>query len=90
MTAQRRSEKMVDVPISIAALSAQQLTAANVQDLGGIQQLTPALRFDNQAGFTRPSIRGIGTAVTTSGGGSNVGIYINGFYSPNPWPPTFS
>jgi iron complex outermembrane recepter protein len=84
VTAQRRSEKMVDVPISITALSSQQLTAANVQNLSDIQQLTPSLRFDNQIGFYQPSIRGIGTAVTTSGGGSNVGIYINGFYSPNP------
>jgi iron complex outermembrane recepter protein len=84
VTAQRRSEKMVDVPISITALSAEQLSTANVQNLGDIQQLTPALRFDNQAGFFQPSIRGIGTSVTTSGGGSNVGIYINGFYSPNP------
>jgi iron complex outermembrane receptor protein len=84
VTAQRRSEKQVDVPISIAAIGQEQLAAANVQSLGDIQQLTPALRFDNQSGFTQPSIRGIGTNVTTSGGGSNVGIYINGFYSPNP------
>ncbi len=84
VTAQRRSEKMVDVPISITALNSQQLATANVQNLSDIQQLTPSLRFDNQIGFYQPSIRGIGTAVTTSGGGSNVGIYINGFYSPNP------
>jgi iron complex outermembrane recepter protein len=84
VTAQRRSEKMVDVPISITALNADQLSTANVRNLSDIQQLTPALRFDNQIAFSQPSIRGIGTAVTTSGGGSNVGIYINGFYSPNP------
>jgi iron complex outermembrane receptor protein len=84
VTAQRREEKAVDVPITIAALDAQQLATANVQNLSDIQQLTPSLRFDNQTGFYQPSIRGIGTAVTTSGGGSNVGIYIDGFYSPNP------
>lgn len=84
VTAQRRSEKMVDVPITITALSADQLTTSNVQNLGDIAQLTPSLRFDNQAGFFQPTIRGIGTSVTTSGGGSNVGIYLDGFYSPNP------
>ena len=84
VTAQRRSEAMVDVPISITALSAQQLTTAHVQNLGDISQLTPSLRFDNTSGFFQPTIRGIGTGVTTSGGGSNVGIYIDGFYSPNP------
>lgn len=84
VTAQRREEKMVDVPISVAALSADQLTTANVQSLADIAKLTPALRFDTQTFFFQPSIRGIGTGITTSGGGSNVGIYIDGFYSPNP------
>jgi iron complex outermembrane recepter protein len=84
VTAQRRSEKLVDVPISVATLSADQLATANVQNLADIAQLTPALRFDTQTFFVQPSIRGIGTGITTSGGGSNVGIYIDGFYSPNP------
>jgi iron complex outermembrane receptor protein len=84
VTAQRREERRVDVPIAIVALGQQQLQAANVQNLGDIQKLTPALRFDNQTGFFQPTIRGIGTSITTSGGGSNVGIYIDGFYSPNP------
>jgi iron complex outermembrane receptor protein len=84
VTAQRREEKMVDVPISIAAIDTQQLATANVQDLRDIAQLTPSLKFENQAGFFQPSIRGIGTSVTTSGGGSNVGVYVDGFYSPDP------
>ena len=77
VTAQRREEKMVDVPISIAAIDAQQLATANAQDLRDIAQLTPSVRFDNQVGFFQPTIRGIGTAITTSGGGSNVGIYVD-------------
>jgi iron complex outermembrane recepter protein len=84
VTAQRRAERQVNVPISITALNPQQLTDANVQNLGDIQKVTPGLRFDNQAGFSQPAVRGVGTAITTSGGGSNVGIYIDGFYSPNP------
>ena len=84
VTAQRREEAAVDVPISITALSQEQLTTANVQSLGDIQRLTPALRFDYQTGFAQPTIRGIGTGITTSGGGSNVGVYVDGFYSPNP------
>jgi iron complex outermembrane receptor protein len=71
-------------PSAITALSQSQLETANVQNLGDIQKLTPALRFDYQTGFAQPTIRGIGTGITTSGGGSNVGIYVDGFYSPNP------
>lgn len=84
VTAQRREERQVDVPISISAISQQQLQTANVQNLADISRVTPSLRFDNQTGFFQPSIRGVGTGITTSGGGSNVGIYIDGFYSPNP------
>ena len=86
VTAQRRSEKLVDVPISVTALYANQLATANVQDLPGIAQLVPALRFDSQTFFYQPSIRGIGTGITTSGGGSNVGVYVDGFYSPSSTP----
>lgn len=84
VTAQRRDERNVDVPITIANLSAAQLETANVQELADISKITPSLRFDNAGAFFQPTIRGIGTAVTTSGGGGNVGIYIDGFYSPNP------
>ncbi|MBB4860130.1 iron complex outermembrane receptor protein [Novosphingobium chloroacetimidivorans] len=84
VTAQRRAEAQVDVPISITTLSSEALDTANVQQLSDIGKVTPALRFDFAGGFFQPTIRGIGTAVTTSGGGGNVGIYIDGFYSPNP------
>ncbi len=84
VTAQRRSERSVDVPITVTSLGAEQLATANARDLTDISKITPSLRFDTSAGFVQPTIRGIGTAVVTSGGGSNVGIYVDGFYSPNP------
>jgi iron complex outermembrane receptor protein len=84
VTAQRRAEAQVDVPISVTTLGADQLQTSNVQQLPDIVKVTPGLRFDNAGAFFQPTIRGIGTAVTTSGGGGNVGIYIDGFYSPNP------
>jgi iron complex outermembrane receptor protein len=84
VTAQRRAERSVDVPITVATLSEETLTTANVRELADISKITPGLRFDNAGAFVQPTIRGIGTAVTTSGGGGNVGIYVDGFYSPNP------
>jgi iron complex outermembrane recepter protein len=84
VTAQRRQEREVDVPITITSLSADQLSDANAQTLSNIAQLTPALRFDYNSAFVQPTIRGVGTSITTAGSGSNVGIYVDGFYSPNP------
>ena len=84
VTAQRRTELAVDVPISITTIDADQLNNSDIQRLADITKLTPALRFDESGGFTQPTIRGVGTAVVVAGGGSNVGIYTDGFYSPNP------
>ncbi len=84
VTAQRREEVAVDVPITITTLNEAQLATANVRDLTDIATITPSLRFDGSSKFSSASIRGIGTGVITSGGGTNVGIYVDGFYSPNP------
>jgi iron complex outermembrane recepter protein len=84
VTAQRRDEKSLDVPVTVTSLSAAALETANVQDLGDIVKITPGLRFDFAGGYSQPTIRGVGTAVVSSGAVGNVGIYIDGFYSPNP------
>ena len=84
VTAQRREERSVDVPISITTIGSEQLAAANVDELSDIARVSPGVRFDFSSGFFQPTIRGVGTSNVTSGGGSNVGIYIDGFYSPNP------
>lgn len=84
VTAQRRSESAVDVPISVTAIGADQLGQGDVQQLSDIMKLTPGLRFDFLGGNAQPTIRGVGSAVVVAGGGANVAIYTDGFYSPNP------
>jgi len=84
VTAQRRSELSVNVPISITAIGADQLGKGDVQQLGDIMKLTPGLRFDNLGANSQPTIRGVGTSVVVAGAGSNVALYADGFYSPNP------
>ena len=83
VTAQRRSERSVDVPISVTTLGAQQLATANVNQLSDTVKLTPGLRFDSLGPAVQPTIRGVGTAITTSGGGPNVAIYVDGYFQPN-------
>jgi iron complex outermembrane receptor protein len=85
VTAQRREEAARDVPISVTTLATEQLTTANVNTLSDTTKLTPGLRFDTQGAAMQPTIRGVGTAITTSGGGPNVGIYVDGFFQSNPY-----
>jgi len=84
VTAQRRSELSVNVPISITSISADQLGKGDVQQLGDIMKLTPGMRFDNLGASAQPTIRGVGTSVVVAGAGSNVALYTDGFYSPSP------
>jgi len=83
VSAQRREEKSRDVPITITTLNSDQLATANVNSLSDTAKLTPGLRFDTQGPAMQATIRGVGTAITTSGGGPNVGIYVDGFFQPN-------
>src|SRR5690625_2978605 len=67
VTAQRRSERSLDVPISITTIGSEWLGKGDVQQLSDIMKLTPGLRFDNQGALAQPTIRGVGTAVSVSG-----------------------
>jgi outer membrane receptor protein involved in Fe transport len=57
VTAERRSERLQDVPISIANIGAAQLQQANVLNLGDIVALTPGVRFDYGGTIVQPTIR---------------------------------
>lgn len=80
VTAQRRAERLQDVPITITSVSSDQLDQVNAQTTSDIMKLTPALRYDSQGSFVQPTIRGVGTLLTGPSFGTNVGTYVDGFY----------
>nr|WP_314466452.1 TonB-dependent receptor [uncultured Novosphingobium sp.] len=83
VTAQRRAERSVDVPITVTTLSEETLKETGVRQLSDMSKVVPALRFDKAGVYTQPTIRGVGTAITTSGGGPNVATYVDGFFLPS-------
>jgi iron complex outermembrane recepter protein len=82
VTAQRRSERLQDVPITITNISADEMRQANVVELRDIVKLTPGIRFDSRYVYFTPTIRGIGSTNYLPGVPANIGIYLDGFYSP--------
>lgn len=84
VTAQRRSEHLQDVPISITALSGSALEKAEVHSLQDLSAKVPGFVSTNTVGYGSAtlSIRGVGG----SNGGGNffadepVATYINGVY----------
>lgn len=75
VTAQRRSESVQNVPISVSALSSEAMERQGVRGITDIARLTPALSFNTggDRGLSTIAIRGI----ESSGGASTTGIYID-------------
>ncbi|QKR99273.1 TonB-dependent receptor [Sphingomonas sp. CL5.1] len=82
VTAQRRNERLQDVPIAITALSERQLAQAGVQDTRDIQLVTPSLNFVQSTFTPQPTIRGIGTRGANPGDEEVVPTYVDGVYQP--------
>jgi iron complex outermembrane receptor protein len=80
VTAQRRSERLRDVPISVTALSAEALSKAGVTNTVDLGRVTPGVEMRFYGSFLLPSIRGISSNGSGVGDSSNVAIYIDGVY----------
>lgn len=89
VTAQRRNERQVNVPIAITAVSGASLAAAGVTSTAELGQVVPGLRLDLSGAFFQPTVRGVGSATAGVGLSSNVATYIDGVYRPSPFTTNF-
>lgn len=83
ITARKRDEAAIDVPISISTLSSAQMEQEDVLTVGDIPNLVPALHyFDRGTLQTEISIRGVGGDARNPGIDTGVGMYVDGVYIP--------
>jgi iron complex outermembrane receptor protein len=80
VTAQKREERLQDVPVAVTALSARQLDVAGVKSTRELSLVTPGLNFSQNGFLAQPQIRGVGTRGSGAGDESAVPIYIDGIY----------
>lgn len=80
VTAQRRSQRYVDVPTSVSVTTGDQLAAAGANGSRDLDLLTPGLNITQQGTYVQPTIRGVGTTVTGTGADPNIAIYVDGVY----------
>lgn len=73
VTANRRSESLNSVPISMTVWSPAMMEALNIRDLADAAPFTSGLNLSDKGNFVALSIRGIGSA----GGAPTTGIYID-------------
>jgi iron complex outermembrane receptor protein len=85
VTAQRRSENLQSVPISVTAISSSRLEDANVTATNELPSLVPSLVLANSVGFLEPRIRGVGNSSAGAGIENSVAVYVDGvYYSSSP------
>ena len=81
VTAQRRSERMQDVPVAISAFDGESIERAGIASLENIAPRVPSFYFGS-FGAARPQlyIRGIGTRSFDPGSESSVGVFADDVY----------
>ena len=84
VTAQRRSERLVDVPISVSVASADDLQRAGPASLESLTKVTPGAYLQRATYGLSPTIRGIGSTLADSNNEQNVALYIDEIYYPVP------
>ncbi|WP_419816051.1 TonB-dependent receptor [Glacieibacterium sp.] len=80
VTAQRRNERLQDVPIAITALSSDDLARAHIDNAGRLQFVTPGFTWGSQGSDSFPSIRGVRTSLVSAQNDPVIGFYIDGVY----------
>jgi iron complex outermembrane recepter protein len=83
VTARRQNERLVDVPASVAVLTAETLERTGVQNAEGLTKLTPGITIVTgtaEAGDTQINIRGINGARDAE---SSVALVVDGILKTN-------
>jgi iron complex outermembrane receptor protein len=85
VTAQRRGERLQDVPITVTVLDAEQVRQARVQQIGDVAARTPGLSMDAYpASQPRLAIRGIGSYDRGAAGDPSAAVFLDEIYLGRP------
>jgi iron complex outermembrane receptor protein len=76
VTAQRREQSIMTVPLSIQAASGEALAAQGIHDINSLQFVTPGFQPASTSGFVQVFIRGIGNSVLV-GADPSVATFID-------------
>jgi iron complex outermembrane recepter protein len=89
VTAQKRSQALQDVPMTVSVVTPDSLEKAQITDTRDLTTLTPGLEMNYYGGYLQPSMRGISGTISSIGADQDVAIYIDGAYQPGQVSNTF-
>lgn len=83
VTAQRRAQRLQDVPVAVSAFSSEALESRNITSLVGVEGLAPNVKFTSAAGYQSYSavaIRGAYELNTAPFYDQPTGVYVDGVF----------
>ena len=81
VTATKRAESVMDVPLAITAMSGETIREVNLNDIKDLIHLTPGIAGNSKDSFLDfVNVRGIRTIDFGNGGDPSVSLYKNGLY----------
>lgn len=90
VTAQRRSERLLDVPLSIVSQTGDQLARSGVGDVKDLSYVVPGVKVDAATNYVQPAIRGVSSSVAGPNTEAPIAFYLDGVFQPNQLANSFS
>jgi iron complex outermembrane receptor protein len=84
VTAQRRSERLVNVPMSITALTPQTIERAGINNFMQLGNVVVGAQMGYAGSVPGVAVRGVTSSIGGYNIETNVAVYIDGFYDPQP------
>ena len=78
ITAERREQRLQDVPVSATVLSADEIARRGVEDVSDIQQVSPSITINTVNRSTFINIRGVGLSQSAPTQSPGIAYYIDG------------
>lgn len=82
VTAQRRSQNLQDVPVTVTAITGSALTNMGAVSTRDLSTVVPGLVFNKTLGSGTPFLRGVGQGSGAAGIEPTVAFYFDGVYIP--------
>lgn len=83
VTAERRDQRLQDVPISATVLNANDIASRGVRSISDLQQVAPSVAISTFNRSTFINIRGVGIAVASPASNPGVAYYVDGQLIPH-------
>ncbi len=84
VTAQKRSQRLQDVPLAVTALGSEQISNAGVQNITALQGVVSNTQVSASLGVTSVFLRGVGTNSVEVGSNPSIAYHVDGVYVARP------